>query len=257
VTRASETSVNFYQITQKIVPFKTVRVRSTQEVRPANGITTGYADIQCPNWLCWHTVRLHKRLCSILWFIIQQWIGKDLGGCGSCLIKVRFMHLPERDEGNQRETSAKEPSTSRIQIYSVTVSASIPVWSHGIRSGCHRSRENHAHVTNRGLAKPDRNCDVRISQAATTLTVKYGHASHGTRNQEWLCWRGPISNLLVAVVTLWNLRLATTRMVPEFFYIWGYHNGQHSSFWEMPPVQSGRRLPSCRRNVLPPSSGPK
>jgi hypothetical protein len=22
-------------------------------------------------------------------------------------------------------------------------------------------------------------------------TVKYGHESRGTRNQEWLCWRGP------------------------------------------------------------------
>jgi hypothetical protein len=34
-------------------------------------------------------------------------------------------------------------------------------------------------------------CDIWSEVSQSLQTVKYGHESLGTRNQELLCWRGP------------------------------------------------------------------
>jgi hypothetical protein len=48
-----------------------------------------------------------------------------------------------------------------------------------------------------------------MSLSCTTprvVRVKYCHESRGTRNQEWLCWRGPLAFYLT-LVFLWKWRI--------------------------------------------------
>jgi hypothetical protein len=48
------------------------------------------------------------------------------------------------------------------------------------------------------MKKTERPAKPRLGEmhnSQSCETVKYGYVPHGTQNQEWLCWRGPATNL--------------------------------------------------------------